>query len=137
MGRGYCFTCSSCHELNTVLLGVGLFVLTDMFRTMEEVKDGKYGVRRKALSEEYGISSVDVQYEFYECDRCGYWNAYKSLDMVFGSKENRVFYRYKHRCPKCRNVMIRKVFDGRKSLSCQYCGKENLLSDTEPDLFWD
>lgn len=134
MGQGYGYKCNCGYE-GEILFGVGFGYWQDSKKLLEDMAKGKYGRKRADIVKNKKNIVVDAEYYYYRCS-CGYGNSYKSLNLyqsdyddvywLYDKPENsyKLIMGFKHRCPKCREVMKRiseEEFD-LDYVSCPKCG---------------
>ena len=152
MGCGVGFKCSKCGKEYETHTGIGMGFPMVYKRTIDEVKNGRYGEewKRLALSEDF--VAVDAERYLYICEKCGYWTVDLDLSlyapndpetiktMQYGEKtveewgkvpyvmrwdleqDYHLLKKRIHKCKKCGDSMRIATSEEEYRLPCPECG---------------
>lgn len=128
MGRGMTLFCPKCRYTMELFYGGG-FLSYPREETRQEVRDGVYGKRPKAVLEKYPDAECVSYSPLFHCS-CGNYISKSAVVMHSGGK---AVYRPARRCNLCREKMW-EVDDVQYPARCPKC--DTIMSET-CDLLWD
>ena len=164
MGIGLNFKCQKCGKEYRVMRGVGMMFPLTYERTMEAIKEGRYGEQWKQIVTETSYAAVNAEKEVYLCSSCGSWRTERNLSLYrpndpeqirtkqYGIKtveewgdvpyvdrddlkrDYKLIKAFPHKCGKCGKRMRKAKEAEIKKLPCPRCGTVNSSNGI---LLWD
>ena len=152
MGRGIGLKCSKCGNEYSANTGIGFLYPQVYQKTLEDIKNGKYGKEWKDLALSEDLVAVDAESYLYICGECGHWDVEKGLSLYIPNDVNELMKKeygdktvkqrgevpyvmsddlrndyhllkgWDHKCPKCGASMHMATRSEETSIPCPACG---------------